>query len=139
MAMTELALRYGQGPVPLKTIAESQGLSESYLEQLFAALRKASLVRSVRGAQGGYELSRPPETISVGDVLRVLEGPLAPVECAILERDDFAHCGNPDRCMTRSVWVRLRQSIEKVVDSINLASLCEEARDQSAQGLMYYI
>lgn len=139
MAMTELAMRYGQGPVPLKTIAESQGLSDSYLEQLFAALRKASLVRSVRGAQGGYELGKPPEAISVGDVLRVLEGPLAPAECAIEGKDDFTHCGNPDRCMARSVWVRLRESIEKVVDSINLASLCEEARNQSGQGLMYYI
>lgn len=139
MAMTELAMRYGEGPVPLKTIAESQGLSESYLEQLFAALRKASLVRSVRGAQGGYELGRPPEAISVGEVLRVLEGPLAPVECAIEGRDDFEHCGNPERCMTRSVWVRLRQSIERVVDSINLASLCEEARQRGGQSLMYYI
>ena len=72
-AMVELALAFGQGPVPLKEIATKQGLSEHYLEQLMGSLRKAGIVKSVRGAQGGYQLAKDPAEISTGEVLRVLE------------------------------------------------------------------
>ncbi|MCL6581714.1 MAG: Rrf2 family transcriptional regulator, partial [Firmicutes bacterium] len=75
IACCELARHHGEGPLPLKAVAEEQGIPEAYLEQLVAALRRAGLVRSVRGAQGGYVLSRSPEKITVGDVVRVLEGP----------------------------------------------------------------
>mgnify|MGYP005814714525 CR=1 FL=1 len=139
MAMAELAMQHGSGPVPLKTIAERQGLSENYLEQLFASLRKAGLVRSVRGATGGYLLARDPAQISVGDVLRVLEGPLAPAECAIEGSPGYEHCGNVQNCLARSVWVRLKEEIDRVVDGISLASLCEEARTVQPSDVMYYI
>jgi len=82
-AMFELALHFGEGPIPLKDIAEKQNISEHYLEQLIATLRKDGLVNSVRGAQGGYLLSSEPKKITVGDVIRSLEGNIAPSDCVI--------------------------------------------------------
>lgn len=127
-AMFDLAY-FGQGePIALKTIAERQGISDNYLEQLIAPLRKAGLVNSVRGAQGGYTLGHPPEDISVGDILRVLEGPTLPVECLIEEGEEQGeHCANADNCITRRIWSALRDSIDRVLDSMTLADLCEEA------------
>lgn len=81
MAMFQLAMDYGKGPIPLKYIAQKQSLSESYLEQLFSALRRQGLIISMRGASGGYELSREPDDITVGQVLRALEGDLSPADC----------------------------------------------------------
>jgi len=140
MAVAELAARHGQGPVPLKTIAESQGLSEHYLEQLFSPLRRAGIVRSVRGAQGGYLLARDPQEITVGDVLRVLEGPLAPLSCALEEPQELDDCVNPYRCLVREVWMRLHRTIQELLDSITLAELVERARElQARRSPMYFI
>lgn len=101
-AMYDLALNYGDEPVSLKSIAERQGISENYLEQLMANLRKAGLVRSIRGAYGGYLLSREPSKITVGDVLRALEGPIGLVDC-VLEQD-AVKCLKYENCITRTVW-----------------------------------
>ncbi len=136
-AMAELALHYGEGPTSLKLIAERQGLSEHYLEQLIAPLRKAGLVRSLRGAQGGYLLGRQPATITVGEIVRVLEGPIAPSECASEVRQRYHHCGTARGCVTRKVWTKLRDSIASALDSVTLADLCKEAKDVSKG--MYYI
>jgi len=125
-AMFDLARHYGTGPVPLKSIAERQNLSGQYLEQLIAMLKKAGLVKSVRGAQGGYILARRPEEIKVGDVLRALEGPLAPVDC--VNEIDPKECDQADFCITRTVWEKIRNSIAQVMDSITLADLCREAQ-----------
>ena len=122
-ALFELALHEGAGPVSLKLIAERQTLSEHYLEQLAAPLRKAGLISSVRGAQGGYVLGRPAAKITVGDVLRVLEGPLD------ADEEDPAGAGSP----TSDVWRRVRQAIIYVVDSITLADLVADAHDQIAR------
>ncbi len=119
-AMTVLADRYGDGPIPSRDIAVAQGLSQSYLEQLLGPLRRAGLVRSVRGPEGGYYLARPPEKITVGDVLRVLEGSLSPVECV---EDHTDMCGREEICPARRVWVLVRDSVNRVVNSINLADL----------------
>jgi Rrf2 family protein len=138
-ALFELALRYGAGPLALREIAERQGLSEHYLEQLVAPLRKAGLVQSVRGAQGGYTLARDPASITVGDILRVLEGPVTPTECA-LENFDFARCcANPDVCPDRDVWIKVRKGIEQVVDNITLADLVEDWQRSGERAPMYYI
>jgi Rrf2 family cysteine metabolism transcriptional repressor len=120
--MVELARRSTEGPVSLKSIAERQKLSEHYLEQLIPELRKAGLVKSVRGAQGGYLLAKEPEDINIGDVIRVLEGPIAPVECTN-EAGGVDCCEKMEFCVTREVWVRVRDSINDVVDSISLADL----------------
>ena len=136
-AMYELAAAHGQGPIPLKVVAEKQSLSENYLEQLMGTLRKAGLVRGVRGAKGGYVLALPPEAISVGDVIRALEGPIAPVSC--VELDEDAGCDRHASCPTRGLWERLRDSMIEVLDSTTLADLCREtppdaAPEDSARG-----
>jgi len=123
-AMFDLAMHYGAGPVPLKSVAERQSISGHYLEQLIAVLRKGGLVKSVRGAQGGYVLARPPEEIRVGDVIRVLEGPIAPVGC--VSELKTTECDQADHCITRTVWARVRDSITQVMDSISLADMCRE-------------
>ncbi len=138
-AMFELAQHYGKGPVSLKSIAERQDLSEHYLEQLIASLRRAGLVKSVRGAQGGYILARDPADIKVGDIIRVLEGPIAPVEC--VSDADSDQCLKAESCVTRSVWEKVRNSIEEVLDSITLADMCKDAEQAkiSKNFYMYYI
>lgn len=129
-ALFELAMHQGNGPLSLKVIAERQGLSEHYLEQLAAPLRKAGLVHSVRGAQGGYVLGRAAAKITVGDILRVLEGPLE------VDEDDLGGAPSP----ASSVWTKVRQAIIGVVDGITLADLVADAHDQIArQNLMYQI
>jgi Rrf2 family protein len=122
--MYDLALRYGEGPVPLNSIADRQMVSLHYLEQLVAKLRRAGLVSSSRGAQGGYELSKPPEDITVGDVVRVLEGSFDPVQCLSV---DFDHedCEQLDDCVVRFVWKKLQDCTNRVLNSISLRDLCD--------------
>ena len=122
-AMFELALSQGDGPVSLKYIAEKQMLSDQYLEQLFSTLRRSGLVKSVRGAQGGYLLSKDASRISVGDILRVLEGPIAPSDCVL---DDEPDCKRAGRCVTQLVWEKIKESIESVVDSISLQDMIDD-------------
>ncbi len=124
-AMFDLAQHYGKGPVSLKSVAERQDLSEHYLEQLIAGLRKAGLVKSVRGAQGGYILARDPADIKVGDIIRVLEGPIVPVECVGAAEPE--QCLKAEFCVTRNIWEKVRNSIEDVLDSITLADMCRDA------------
>ena len=122
-AMFQLATYYGEGPIPLKNIADEQDLSDNYLEQLVSALRKEGLLNSVRGAQGGYMLARPPEEITVGNILRVLEGNLAPTDCVM---DEEYECEKEESCVTKLVWVRIRDSINDVIDSITLKDMLDE-------------
>lgn len=138
-AAFDLAMNYGNGSIPLKSIAERQDISEHYLEQLISSMRKAGLVKSERGAQGGYQLTKRPSEITVGDVLRVLEGPLGLVDC-ILE-NNAAVCSKSDRCITRLVWEKIKDSITKTVDSITLQDMCDEARKREScpDSYMYYI
>jgi len=124
-AMYDLAMHYGEGPISLKSVALRQEISEHYLEQLMGTLRKAGYVKSVRGAQGGYELTKDPSQISVGDIIKVMEGPIAPVDCLLTDESTNAYCQRADDCVTRGVWVKVRDSITGVLDSISLADLCE--------------
>lgn len=124
-AMFDLAQHYGTEPIPLKTVAERQNISENYLEQLIATLRKTGLVKSVRGSQGGYILARDPEKITVGDIIRVMEGPIAPVDC--VSEIEPAECDQADYCITRSVWARVRDSLAELMDSISLADMLRDA------------
>jgi len=124
-AMYDLALQFGNGYTPLNSIAQRQMISEPYLEQLIAPLRKAGLVRSVRGPHGGYILAKLPSEITIGDIIRILEGPIAPVECV---EDDNEFCGKMESCITRDIWVQLRDSMEKVLDSITLADLVKSPK-----------
>lgn len=120
--MFDLAQRFGTGPEPLTAIAERQDLSELYLEQLASPLRKAGLIVSQRGAAGGYRLSKPPNQISIGEILRVTEGAVAPAEC-VLENSD---CDFAQTCAMHKLYARMRDSINDVVDHTTLADLVDE-------------
>ena len=123
-AMYDLAVTFETGPQPLKAIAERQSVPEAYLEQLMAPLRREGLVKSVRGAQGGYLLARPPSEITVGQVLRTLEGDLAIIDC-LLEEDS---CDKADGCPTRKVWKRVRDGLNSIVDGITLQDMLEDPK-----------
>lgn len=129
--MMELAIKFGDGPISLKSIAEKNNLSEHYLEQLIAPLRNAGFVKSIRGAYGGYVLSKEPAEITTGDVIRVLEGPISPVD--FTEEDDPAK---------RNLWLRIRDVIANVMDSTTLEDLINYKEDQvvdTNESYMFYI
>lgn len=135
-AMLDLAQHHGQGPISLKNVAERQGISEHYLEQLVAVLRKAGLVKSVRGAQGGYTLGREPQEISVGDIIRVLEGPISPVEC-VGDADGGEYCDRAGTCITKGIWEEVKVAIEQVLDSHSLEELAREAEELKNRNANY--
>ncbi|RKD34621.1 RrF2 family transcriptional regulator [Thermohalobacter berrensis] len=137
-AMFELAKYYGKGPIPLRNIANKQSVSDNYLEQLIAVLKKEGLVNSVRGAQGGYMLAKQPKEITVGEILRALEGNIAPTDCAV-EDEEFT-CEREKHCVTKVVWVKIRDSVNEVIDSITLQDMIDEEKKLSNNdGYMYYI
>ncbi len=108
-------------PIPLREIAESEHIPEPFLEQIFVELRRAGLVKSVRGAKGGFLLANHPEEIIVGDIVRVLEGSLNIVDC--LANEDGNCCKTNEDCTTKIVWEKVRESMAKVLDGFNLADL----------------
>lgn len=123
-ALIDLAQNGGEQPVSITSISTRQDISERYLEQLMSMLKKAGIVRSVRGAGGGYVLVKRLEDISVGDVLRALEGSLEPVDCAGLEPN--GGCCVSDSCVTKYVWKKINDSINQTVDEIKLDQLVKE-------------
>lgn len=125
-AMIDLADYSEENPQSIACIAARQSISDSYLEQLMAKLKKAGLIKSIRGAQGGYVLARPSSEISVGDVLRALEGDLSPVNCMELKGEHG--CSDKDHCAAKTVWKRIDESIQNTVDSIWLNELAEDNR-----------
>ncbi|MFC1999020.1 RrF2 family transcriptional regulator [Chloroflexota bacterium] len=133
-AMVDLAIYNGEGPVLLKDIAKRQQLSERYLEQLVLSLKAAGLVKSIRGAHGGFILAKAPNKIRLGEIFQVLEGPLGLVECV----DDPASCSRVNSCVTRDVWQELKDSIVSILDSKTLQDLVEQ-QDKKDKKLMYYI
>lgn len=129
-AMIDLAVNSEGESITLKSIADRQGISETYLEQLIPSLRKAGLVKSVRGAQGGYLLAKEPGNISVGEILRALEGSMAPVACV----DDHSICDGNSGCVSRIVWERIQQGINNAIDSLSLYDLTLEYKDDNNKG-----
>lgn len=126
--MIALSKKYGEGPISLKSIAKEHTLSEHYLEQLIAPLRNAMLVKSVRGAYGGYMLAKAPETITAGDIIRVLEGPITPVE--IIEDEEPAK---------RDLWIKIRDAVKDVLDSTTLEDLANYKDEGNQDSYMFYI
>ena len=129
-AMVALAHGFGNGPMSIPEIARQSNVPPAYLEQLIAPLRRASLVESKRGARGGYMLSREPELIRIGDIYRVMEGPVAPMDCVSEDLSDRT-CPLIDGCETRPVWLKVRDSIIDALDSTTLADLAQEPRSES--------
>ncbi|HBY71763.1 MAG TPA: AsnC family transcriptional regulator [Lachnospiraceae bacterium] len=126
-AVLDLAVHDTDEAVALSQIAERQGISMNYLEQLIPKLRKAGIVKGIRGAQGGYILAKPADEISTGDILRALEGDLNPVDCAEITNGEST-CSNSDTCVTKYVWKRISDSINDAVDGIMLSELVEESK-----------
>ena len=118
--MLDIALNDAKTPFRIKDIAERQQISDKYLEQIVSSLNKAGFVKSLRGPQGGYRLTKKPEEYTVGMILRLIEGSLAPVACL---DDDINNCTRADRCPTLILWEKLYDAISEVVDNITLADL----------------
>lgn len=120
-ALVEIALA-GDDPVSLKTVAERQGISQHYLEQIVATLRRHGLVASVRGAQGGYRLARPMTAITALEVVELMEGSVAPVACI----EDAASCDYTGHCSTESLWRRVDTAVREVLGATTVADLIKE-------------
>lgn len=127
--MFEIARHYGKGPISIKEIAERQGISFSYLEQILHKLGKAGLIESVRGPAGGYLLARKPSDLTIGDIVRVLEGPIALSHC--LEPGESAGCYQADDCVARMVWAKVGAKIEEALDSISFDELLQRNQKES--------
>jgi Rrf2 family transcriptional regulator, cysteine metabolism repressor len=123
--MTEFARAYGKGPLSLAEVARVEHLPLAYLEQLAGLLRRAELVGSTRGVHGGYALTRPPETISVLEVIHAVEGEVSPVECV---SSDYVtgSCAREGECASRGLWQRLKESIDAVLRQTTLAELLHD-------------
>ncbi len=127
--MLDIALHGGGEPVPLRDAAARQGISDKYLEQIVTPLGRAGLVRSVRGAGGGYLLTRPVADYTVGEILRPLEGSLAPVTCV----DDPGCCDRADSCVALEVWEQIHRAVNQVVDGITLADLVRRYHEKQSR------
>ena len=116
----DLATEASERPVPVKEIAKRQNISEKYLEQIISPLSKAGLVKSIRGAQGGYVLTRSAAEITAGDILRAAEGTIAPVECC------ESGCDRSDGCITFGLYKKIQDAVDSVVDSVTLADMLSD-------------
>ncbi len=130
-ALVFMCLETGQNHVSLKKIGETLDISEAYILQIFLVLRRTGIVESVRGAQGGYRLSRSPEEVTVGEVLNALEGPLSPVACVV----DGCHqkCDRMEGCATRLLWERVSVQLNNLTGSMTLSDLIEHYRTLNPQ------
>ena len=127
--MVFLAKKYQKGNVTLKEISRDQDISEKYLEQIINPLTKAGLVTGFRGSQGGYTLRLDPNDISVGTILRILEGSLGPVDC--VNTETFS-CPRVDSCASISLWKQIKDAVENIVDNTSLADLVKDAEENHA-------
>jgi Rrf2 family protein len=133
-ALQDLALRYNQGPVPIETIAQRQVLPARYLEQLLLALKRAGFVGSKRGVNGGYYLAKPPREITLGQIIRTVDGPIAPIFCVAETSQES--CAQETLCVLREVWAEVRDAMAAIVDNTTLADICERIEARAAAPLM---
>jgi Rrf2 family cysteine metabolism transcriptional repressor len=124
-ALLDLALHYGEGPVRVKDISRRQELSDRYLEQILSLVKAAGFVRVVRGPRGGFTLAKPPEQIRLIDIVAVVEGSTAPVDCV----DEPEICDRSPACAAREVWADVKSAIDGVLGSITLQSLADRQRE----------
>lgn len=128
--MLDLAVYNTGEPISLKDVAKRQNISEKYMEQIISVLNKAGYVRGIRGAQGGYILSHPPKEYTVGMILRLTEGELAPVACV---GNNPMECDRKENCVTVRVWEKIYDAVAGVVDHITLQDLADWHNEQSDQ------
>jgi Rrf2 family protein len=129
-----LAAQHGKGPVYMKDIAQSEGISEKYLSQILITLRSAGLVEGFRGVHGGYVLTRPPSQITVREIVSLLEGGLSIIDCTAAEI-----CPRSGQCSSRDVWKKIEQTLSEVLESITLEQLAAHHQGQKQPKAMYFI
>jgi Rrf2 family cysteine metabolism transcriptional repressor len=125
-AMLELALRFADGPQHIRDISAAQDIPERFLEQILLQLKRAGYLRSRKGPQGGYRLSRPPEAISVAEVIRAMDGPLAPIDCVSVTAHEI--CPKEDGCVLQGLWKETRDAIASILERTTLADLVDRSR-----------
>jgi Rrf2 family transcriptional regulator, cysteine metabolism repressor len=125
-AMLELALRFADGPQHIRDISSAQDIPERFLEQILLQLKRAGYLRSRKGPQGGYRLSRPPAEISVAEVIRVMDGPLAPIDCVSVTAHEV--CPKEDGCVLKGLWKETRDAIAAILERTTLADLVDRSR-----------
>lgn len=125
--MVDLGINSAEGCCSVREIAQRQGISDKYLEQIISVLSKAGFVSSVRGAGGGYRLSRDPKKYTVGMILRATEGSLAPVTCLT---EGEPPCERADSCTTLFIWEKIYKAVNDVVDNITLEDLIENEKEK---------
>ncbi len=137
-ALQDLAIHYNNGPVPIEEIAQRQAVPVRYLEQILLLLKQAGLLESRRGVNGGYALAKHPREITLGQIIRVMDGPLAPIFCV----DDAAaqECSQEPTCVLREVWAEVHRAISAIVDNTTLEDICDRIRlRQEKRNLTYHI
>ena len=127
-ALIVLGLNYDRSVVPIQTIARLQNIPRQFLEQILNELRASGILESRRGVAGGYRLRRPPDKINLAEVIRYVEGPLAPVSCVSERFYERCTCPDENNCGIRSVMKEVRDAIVKILESVTLAQLCERVR-----------
>ena len=128
-AMFELALYHNHGPVSVAYVSEKENISVPYLEQLLNKLRRKGLVKSIRGPKGGYVLAKNPREISIGDIVHALDGEITPVHC-IASKSLSKDCKIIDKCVTKAMWKRLKDTVDNMLDGVTLKDLCNDAEKQ---------
>ncbi len=132
-ALTDLAQHYGKGPIPSNEVAARQAIPEPYLDQLMTVLRKAGLIRSMRGPSGGHVLAKDPSEITLAEVVGVLEGSMAPIACV----DETSDCPQIGSCVQREVWVKLKEGTKQVLDGITIADLAAKQSRREERPMFY--
>lgn len=129
-AMMELALHFGQGLVQVKDISARQQISERYLEQLLVRLRRAGLVKGIRGARGGFTLTKPPTEIRLSEIIKAAEGSVEPAKCL----DEPELCPQSDGCVSRNVWGEIGRAINQVLEATTLQDLVQQHEGKEVSG-----
>ena len=128
-ALQDLALHYDQGPIAIEKIATRQGLPVRYLEQLLLTLKRAGFLLSKRGVNGGYSLAKPPARITLGEILRTVDGPIEAIYCV----DQPQECARGSDCVLRDVWSEVGRAVSAVVDHTTLQDLCDRSRQKASE------
>jgi len=136
-ALQDLAMHYEEGPVPIEAIAQRQALPARYLEQLLLTLKRAGFLASKRGVNGGYYLAKPPREITLGQILRAVDGPITPIFC--VSENPREHCSQESSCSLRDVWADVRDAVSAIVDHTTLQDICERIRSRTKERITYQI
>lgn len=136
--MQDLALHYEEGPIQIEEIARRQHLPARYLEQILLSLKRAGFLESKRGMSGGYYLAKPPREITIGAIIRAMEGPIIPIFCVGSGKREI--CVEEPHCCLRDIWTDVRDAVVQIVDHTTLEDLCRQIRmKQERQGVSYQI